>query len=79
MSWRNAQVVGANVLLRAYFPDEAQLNAQAIVRDHAAGRVQLKAPSLLLYGVSNAVWRAERRGRLTPDQTWQVMASIEDL
>ena len=48
-------IVDANVLLRAFFPDEAQAHAQAVVREHVAGRMHLKAPSLLPYELTNAV------------------------
>src|SRR3990172_3338876 len=72
-------IVDANILLRAFFPDEAQAKVQMVVRDHVAGRVQLKAPGILIYEVSNAVWQAERRGRISTDQTLQVIASIEGL
>jgi hypothetical protein len=36
-------IVNANVLLRAYFPDEEQAKAQALIRDHVSGRVELIA------------------------------------
>ncbi len=38
--------------------DEAQAQAQAILHAHAAGRGRLKAPMLVVYEVSNAVWQA---------------------
>ena len=60
-------IVDASVLLHAFLPDELQLNALKLVRKHVSGSVHLKAPTLLLYELSNAVWQAERRGRLTPD------------
>ncbi len=72
-------IIDASVLLRAYFPDEAQAKAQMVLRDHVAGRVMLKAPELLAYEVSNAIWQAERRDRITADQTAQIITSIEGL
>jgi predicted nucleic acid-binding protein len=72
-------IVDASVILRAYFPDEAQVKAQAILRDHVSSRIVLKAPSLLPYEVSNAIWGAERRGRITPAQTQGIIASIEGM
>ena len=68
-------IVDASVILRAFFPDEDQVKAQAVLRDHVAGRVQLKAPDLLPYELINAVWGAERRGRIGPDQTGEIMAA----
>ena len=73
-------IVDANVLLRAFFPDEAQAQAQAVVREHVAGRIHLMAPALLPYELSNAVWQAERRGRVTrpqADEVLQAMAGLE--
>jgi predicted nucleic acid-binding protein len=72
-------IVDASVILRALFPDEAQVNAQMIIRDHVTGRVRLKAPDLVIYEVTNAVWQAERRGRTTREQTRQIINAIEGL
>lgn len=72
-------IVDASVILRALFPDEAQAKAQMIIRDHVTGRVRLKAPDLVIYEVTNAVWQAERRGRTTREQTKQIVNAIEGL
>jgi len=66
-------IVDASVLLNAFFPDEAQPQAQALLRQHASGRMRLKAPELLLYEVSNAVWQAERRGRIAEAQAAEIL------
>jgi predicted nucleic acid-binding protein len=57
-------IIDANVILRAFFPDEAQL----------------QAPALLPYELSNAVWQAERRGRIPrirADEILQAMAGLD--
>lgn len=72
-------IVDASVILRAFFPDEAQAQAQAVVRDHVAGRIELKAPDLLPYELANAVWQAERRGRLSPDQANEIIQAMAGL
>lgn len=72
-------IVDANVVLRAFFPDEAQSKAQAVIREHVAGRVHLMAPALLPYELSNAVWQAERRGRITPDQADEILHAMAEL
>jgi predicted nucleic acid-binding protein len=72
-------IIDANVILRAFFPDESQEKAQAVVRDHVAERVRLKAPDLLPYELSNAVWQAERRERISQDQADQIISSMEGL
>ncbi len=72
-------IVDASVVLAAFFPDEAQEQAQAVVRDHVAGRVRLAAPTLLLYEVTNAVLQAARRERITDKQGAEILASFEGL
>ena len=72
-------IVDASVLLCAFFPDEAQTQAQRLVRQHVAGRVQLKAPALLPYQLSNAVWQAERRGRVSRSQADEILQAFAGL
>ncbi|MCX6036769.1 MAG: type II toxin-antitoxin system VapC family toxin [Chloroflexi bacterium] len=72
-------IVDASVLLNAFFPDEDQPQAQLLLRDHASGRVRLKAPTLLIYEVSNAVWQAERRGRIASAQTDEILQAVSAL
>jgi predicted nucleic acid-binding protein len=69
-------IVDASVLLEAFFPDETQPQAQLLLRQHAAGQVRLKAPGLLLYEVSNAVWQAERRGRIPETQADEILQTV---
>ncbi len=72
-------IVGANVILRAYFPDEKQAEAQALIRDHVAGRVALAAPTLILYELVNGVRQAERRERITAEEGEAILESFEQL
>jgi predicted nucleic acid-binding protein len=72
-------IVDANIILRAFFPDETQAQAQALVAEHAAGRVILEAPSLLLYEFCNAVRQAERRGRIQLEQADRIIETFEGL
>jgi predicted nucleic acid-binding protein len=72
-------IVDASVILAAFFPDEDQQQAQALIRDHVAGRVQLAAPTLLLYEVTNAVVLAMRRERIVAGQGSEILASFEGL
>jgi predicted nucleic acid-binding protein len=72
-------IVDASVILRAFFPDEAQEQAQWLIRDHVAGQLTLEAPSLLSYELCNAIWMAERRGRISHDQADEILQAIEDL
>lgn len=72
-------IVDASVLLSAIFPDEAQPQAQALLRRHVAGQERLRAPHLLLYEVNHALWRAERRGRVSPAQVDQMLEALKRL
>lgn len=72
-------IVDASVLLHAFLPDEVQPNAMAVVRHHVSGRLHLKAPALLPYELSNAVWQAERRGRISRDQADRIIESFANL
>jgi len=49
------------------------------VREHATGRVHLKAPALLPYELSNAVLQADRRGRINRDQADRIIESFANL
>ena len=72
-------IADASVLLCAFFPDESQAQGQALLRDHAAGRERLKAPTLVVYEVTNAVWQAERRGRISSAQADQILRAAAGL
>jgi predicted nucleic acid-binding protein len=72
-------IVDANVVLRAFFRDEAQTQAQALIRDHVSGHVQLAAPTLLLYELTNAVLQAIRRGRISDKEGGAILETFEDL
>jgi len=37
-------------------PEEAKAQVELLLRQHASGQAQLKAPALLLCEVSNSVW-----------------------
>ena len=72
-------IVDASVILRAFFPDEAQDQAQALIRDHVIGYLPLAAPTLLLYEVTNAVLQARRRGRIDDEQADDILSSFDGL
>jgi predicted nucleic acid-binding protein len=72
-------IVDASVILAAFFRDEDQAQAQALIREHVIGHVELVAPTLLLYEVTNAVVQAGRRGRISDEQARQVLTSFEGL
>ena len=72
-------IVDANIILRAFFPDESQAQAQALIGEHIAGRIHLAAPALLPYELSNAVWQAERRARISSHQADEILHSMAGL
>jgi predicted nucleic acid-binding protein len=72
-------IVDASVILSAFFPDEAQDQAQALIRDHVIGQVQLAAPTLLLYELTNTVLQARRRGRINDELAADILSSFEGL
>ncbi len=72
-------IVDASVLLAAFFPDESQPQAQALIRDHVAGSTRLSGPDLLLYELTNSVWTAERRQRIKPAQADEILEAIYGL
>jgi predicted nucleic acid-binding protein len=72
-------IVDASVVLSAFFPDERQPQAQGLIRDHVSGRVQLLAPTLLLYETTNAVLHATRRGRIAESQGEAILTSFDGL
>ncbi len=58
-------IVDASVVLMAFFPDEAGHDpAQALIQSHVFGAVELHAPTLLPYEITNAVLKAVSRGRI---------------
>ena len=72
-------IIDASVLLNAFFPDEAQAQAQAVLRGHVSGQARLKAPTLLTYEITNAVWQAERRGRISSQQVDEILRAAAGL
>lgn len=72
-------IVDASVVLSAFFPDEAQPQAQSVVRAHVVGQERLKAPTLIVYEVSSAVWQAERRGRISGALADDILRTIAGL
>jgi predicted nucleic acid-binding protein len=72
-------ILDASVLISAFFPDEAQDQALALLRLHASGREPLKAPVLIMFEVTNAVWQAERRSRITPAQADEILSAASGL
>lgn len=72
-------IIDASVLLSALFPDEAQQQAQCVIRDYTADRFTLFAPSLLTYEVTNAIWQGVRRQRIALTQAEEMLQTFDAL
>jgi len=73
-------IVDANVILRAFFPDESgQVQAHALIHDYVIGSVEIAVPSLLPYEVTNGVLQAVRRARITDEKAREILQAFEDL
>lgn len=70
-------VIDVSVLLKAYFPDEeGYKKAQDIIFNYSLGKLELYAPSLIDYEISNAIWIAYKRGRISFDEAKDIQKKI---
>jgi len=73
-------VIDASVILRGFFPDEeGQAEAQSLIQRYAFGTLELIAPTLLPYEVTNAIVQAVRRDRIQPQVAAEILESFRDL
>jgi len=75
-----AEVIDASVVLRGFFPDEeGREKAQAVIRAYAQGEIELLAPTLLPYEVTNAVLQAVRRSRIDLEKGMEILTAFQEL
>lgn len=73
-------IIDAGVVLKGFFPDEeGQAEAQALIRAYAQQLVELLAPSLLPYEVTNAVLQALRRDRIDLGRGREILTAFQGL
>lgn len=73
-------VVDASVVLRGFFPDEeGHAQAQALIRAYVQEEVELLAPTLLPYEMTNAVLQAVRRDRISLEQARAILTAFQGL
>ncbi len=72
-------IIDASALLPAYFPDEVQRPSQRLLRDYVLGELELAAPTLLVYEMTNAVVQAIRRGRIREEQGMEALDAFDGL
>jgi predicted nucleic acid-binding protein len=70
-------VIDASVTLGWYFPDETNSTTEAARRHFATDSVI--APGLWWFEIRNALIVGERRGRLDPTQTAEILAQLDAL
>jgi len=70
-------VIDASALLKAYFPDEhGTENAKEIIFRYSLGDLELSAPSLMDYEISNAVFTAYKRKRVPFNDARNILEKI---
>lgn len=73
-------IIDASVVLKGFFPDEeGHMEAQALIRAYAQGEIELHAPTLLPYEVTNAVLQAMRRDRIGPEKGREILTAFQGL
>ena len=73
-------IVDASVVLRGFFPDEqGHIEAQTLIQAYAQEEVELLAPTLLPYEVTNAVLQAVRRDRISLGKAKEILAAFQGL
>jgi predicted nucleic acid-binding protein len=73
-------VIDASVILRGFFPDEAgQAEAQALIRAYAQQEVELVAPTLLPYEVTDAILQAVTRDRIDLETGREILTAFQAL
>ncbi len=73
-------IVDASVVLMAFFPDEVgQAQAQALIRAHTLGSLELRSPDILAHEMTNAVLQATRQQRITLQTAQEILTTFEDL
>lgn len=73
-------VIDASVLLKAYFPDEeGSEKAKEVLFLYSLGKLDLFAPSLIHYEISNAVFIGYKRKRLNFNEAKDIQQKILNL
>jgi predicted nucleic acid-binding protein len=73
-------VIDASTLLKAYFPDEeGSKKAEELLFFYSTGKLDLIVPSLIDYEISNAIFVAYKRNRITFDEAKEIQEKIINL
>lgn len=69
-------VVDASVAARFVLNEELSDKAAKVLEDFLSGRVELLAPSLVVYEVGNTLWKAVRRGLVSEEDALESFAEF---
>ena len=69
-------VVDASVAARFILSEELSDKAARVLEDFLSGRVELIAPSLVVYEVGNTLWKAVRRGLVSEEDALESFAEF---
>jgi predicted nucleic acid-binding protein len=72
-------VLDASVAARFLLSESLSDKAAALLRDFIDGRVELAAPSIMVYEVGNALWKAARTGTVDWDAAKKKQQRLFDL
>jgi len=73
-------VVDASIIAKWILPGEPyQENTAKLKEDFTAGQVELCAPTLIIYEVANALWRAVKLGRISENDAKEALEALEDM
>ena len=73
-------VVDASIIAKWILSGEPyQENTAKLKEDFATGQVELCAPTLIIYEVANALWRAVKLGRVSENDAKEALEALEDM
>ncbi|MGI8744039.1 MAG: type II toxin-antitoxin system VapC family toxin [Bryobacteraceae bacterium] len=75
----NRYVIDASVAAKWYLPDDTEAlvpQAVAIFRSFLAGRTEILVPDVFFAEIGNVIWKAERRGRCSPELGDRAIAAL---
>src|SRR4030042_1058039 len=72
-------VLDASVAARFLLSESLSERAASVLRDYIEGRVELAAPSIMVYEVGNALWKAAKMGSVDVDAAKKKQQRLFDL
>ncbi len=73
-------VVDASVVFKWVLPGEPyEESALTIKKNYLSGIISICAPSLMVHEVGNSLWKAIKRKRMTQDDAYEALKTLDDL